>query len=95
MLLPFGSLSLLCSLPLEHLDLEHAGIDDYDGHDAHILLPAHAAAPVADVSFSLRTLHLPERWPLNARLRSSECWRRTASTVSATPRLSYNDSPCS
>ena len=57
--LPVGSLSLLCSLPLEHLDLSQACLDSYELGFAQFQPPGVAASQPLPVSFSLRRLKLP------------------------------------
>jgi hypothetical protein len=77
-LLPFGSLSLLCSLPLERLDLSNCRLIDSDDQGAQDQQPA-PAAPLAAAFLTLRRLHLPEIFPFwRRRPKSSECWRPTA-----------------
>ena len=60
--LPAGSLSLLCSLPLEHLDLRDADLGDGPGHlrDARPVMTDEPAPLTAGVSSTLRRLHLPD-----------------------------------
>ena len=62
LLLPVGSLSLLCSLPLEDLNLSTASFGSYGLALAPVQLPAVAASPAPHVSFSLRRLRLPSAW---------------------------------
>ena len=62
MLLAAGSLSLLCSSPLEHLDLRYANLDG--AHDMRGRgrpdMTDEPAPPAVDVSFILRRLQLPD-----------------------------------
>ena len=53
-----GSLSLLCSLPLEHLDLRRAHLGDTE-EEAELMPTPALFAPASDVAFSLRRLLLP------------------------------------
>ena len=59
LLLPVGSLSLLCSLPLEHLDLSQACLDSRELRIAQVQPPDVAASRPLPVSFSLRLLQVP------------------------------------
>jgi hypothetical protein len=58
--LPAGALSLLCSLPLEHLDLRGVRLGINSQYDADIHWLDLSTPHVANVSFSLRGLQLPD-----------------------------------